>query len=165
VAGVAIYATGIEPAWIDYNGHLRDAYYGLILSYATDALMDRLGLDAAYRAASGCTLYTVEMHLHFLREVKATERLTAAALILGADHKRLHLALELQRDSDGELAASAELMLLHVHQGATVASAVFPAPVVAAIAAFQAAGAGQRPAGPPSRRLGLTQAERASPGT
>ncbi len=25
-----LYRTRIEPAWIDYNGHLRDAYYGLI---------------------------------------------------------------------------------------------------------------------------------------
>jgi acyl-CoA thioester hydrolase len=155
VAGAAIYTTGIEPGWIDYNGHLRDAYYGLILSYATDALMDRLGLDAAYRASSGCTLYTVELHMHFLREVRQSERLTVTALILAADHKRLHLALELERASDGEVAASAELMLLHVHQGATVASAAFPAPIVAAIAAFQAAGAGQKPAGPGSRRLGL----------
>jgi len=32
VAGVPIYRTGIEPARIDYNGHLRDAYYGLIVS-------------------------------------------------------------------------------------------------------------------------------------
>jgi acyl-CoA thioester hydrolase len=155
VAGIAIYATGVEPGWIDYNGHLRDAYYGLILSYATDALMDRLGMDAAYRAASGCTLYTLELHLHFLREVRQTERLSVAALILAADHKRLHLALGLQRDSDGEVAASAELMLLHVHQGTTVASVAFPAPILAAIAAFQAAGAGQTPAGPPSRRLSL----------
>jgi acyl-CoA thioester hydrolase len=155
VAGAAIYETGVAPEWIDYNGHLRDAYYGLILSYATDALMDRLGLDASYRAASGCTLYTVELHLHFLREVKQAERLTVTALILGADHKRLHLALELQRASDGAVAASAELMLLHVHQGATAASLAFPAPVLAAIAAFQAAGAGQKPAGPGSRRLGL----------
>jgi acyl-CoA thioester hydrolase len=155
VAGAAIYETGVAPEWIDYNGHLRDAYYGLILSYAIDALMDRLGLDASYRAASGCTLYTVELHLHFLREVRQTERLTVTALILGADHKRLHLALELQRASDGAVAASAEFMLLHVHQGATAASAAFPAPIAAAIAAFQAAGAGQKPAGPGSRRLSL----------
>lgn len=155
MAGAAIYATGIEPDWIDYNGHLRDAYYALILSYATDALMDRLGMDAAYRAASGCTLYTVELHLHFLREVRQAERLTVNALLLAADHKRLHLALELQRASDAELAASAELMLLHVQQGETVASAAFPAPVLTAIDALRAAGAGQTPAGPPSRRLGL----------
>jgi acyl-CoA thioester hydrolase len=164
VAGAAIYATGIEPEWIDYNGHLRDAYYGLILSYATDALQDRLGMDSAYRAASGCTLYTVELHLHFLREVKQTERLTVTALILAADRKRLHLALELQRASDGDVAASAELMLLHVHQGATVASTAFPAHVAAAIAAFQAAGAGQRAAGPGSRRLALPQGGRTPQG-
>ena len=54
----------IEPDWIDYNGHLRDAYYVVVLSDATDALMDHLGLDAAYRARTRCTLYTLEMHLH-----------------------------------------------------------------------------------------------------
>jgi acyl-CoA thioesterase FadM len=72
VAGVPIYRTGIVPAWIDYNGHLRDAYYGLIVSYSIDALMDRIGLDEAYRTRTGCTLYTLEMHIHYLREVKST---------------------------------------------------------------------------------------------
>jgi acyl-CoA thioester hydrolase len=163
VAGTAIYETGVAPEWIDYNGHLRDAYYLLILSYATDALMDRLGLDAAYRAASGCTLYTVEVHLHYLREVHQAERLTVGALILGADHRRLHVALELERASDGALAASAELMLLHVRQGASPATAAFPAAIQAAITAFQAAGAGQKPAGPASRRLGLAPAGPRSP--
>ncbi len=51
VAGIPIYATAVLPEWIDYNGHLRDAYYALIVSLATDALMDRIGLDAAYRGA------------------------------------------------------------------------------------------------------------------
>jgi len=53
-----------HPAeWIDYNGHLRDAYYVLIVSQATDALMDRIGLDEAYRRRTQCTLYTVELHI------------------------------------------------------------------------------------------------------
>ena len=34
------YTTQVQPAWVDYNGHLRDAFYLLIFSYATDALMD-----------------------------------------------------------------------------------------------------------------------------
>ena len=49
VAAELIYRTALAPEWIDYNGHLRDAYYGLIASYACDALMDRLHMDAAYR--------------------------------------------------------------------------------------------------------------------
>ena len=64
-----IYRTAIAAEWIDYNGHVRDAYYALILSYASDALMERLGMDVAYRAATGNTLYTVEMHIHYLREI------------------------------------------------------------------------------------------------
>ena len=57
VAGIPVYETPILPEWIDYNGHLRDAYYGLIFSQSTDALMDRIGLDAAYRhaPAARCT--------------------------------------------------------------------------------------------------------------
>jgi acyl-CoA thioester hydrolase len=50
MAGTTIYRTAVLPEWIDYNGHLRDAYYALALSLATDALMDRIGLDAGYRA-------------------------------------------------------------------------------------------------------------------
>jgi len=45
VAGVPIYRTAILPQWIDYNGHLRDAYYAVIVSSAIDALMDRVGLE------------------------------------------------------------------------------------------------------------------------
>ena len=34
------YSTPVLEEWVDYNGHLRDAFYLLIFSYATDALMD-----------------------------------------------------------------------------------------------------------------------------
>ena len=133
VAGIPLYRTCVAPEWIDYNGHLRDAYYGLIVSYATDALMDRLGLDAAYRTATGCTLYTLEMHLSFLKEVMQDRTIVVALRLLGADRKRLHAALELWCEGDAEPAAGAELMLLHVHQGATVRSHPFPATVATAI--------------------------------
>ncbi len=65
-----LYRAKIEPDWIDYNGHLRDAYYGLVASLAIDDVMDHLGLDAAYRERTHCTLYTVEVHLHYLQEVR-----------------------------------------------------------------------------------------------
>jgi len=34
--------------------------------------MDHLGLDEAYRKSTRCTLYTLEMHIHFLHEVKGS---------------------------------------------------------------------------------------------
>src|SRR5437588_11919136 len=62
VAGLRIYETAILPERIDYNGHLRDAYYTLIASLASDALMDRLHLHAAYRTRTASTTDTTEPH-------------------------------------------------------------------------------------------------------
>jgi acyl-CoA thioester hydrolase len=159
VAGLAIYETAIQPEWIDYNGHLRDAYYVVILSLAADALMDRIGLDAGYRARTHCTLYTLEMHVHYLREVKQSDTVLVRLRVLGADHKRLHAAFELSRSAAEPAAATAELMLLHVRQdGEAVSTAPFPTEVSAAIAELAAATAGLPADGPGSRRMELRRA-------
>ena len=86
-----VYKPAIEPEWIDYNGHLRDAYYGLIFSHAIDDLMDRLGIDEAYRKNTHNTLYSLEMHVFFLREVKQSDEIRVVSSLVGADKKRLHL--------------------------------------------------------------------------
>jgi acyl-CoA thioester hydrolase len=156
VAGLPLYQTAILPEWIDYNGHLRDAYYGLILSLAIDALMERIGVDAAYRQRTGCTLYTLETHLHYLHEVKQDDTVMVTLRIAGADAKRIHAALELLRAGHNGVAASAEAMLLHVcQQSESVHSTHFPPPIAAAIAQLQAASAGLQPEAPGSRRLQL----------
>ena len=150
-----IYRTAILPAWIDYNGHVRDAYYALILSYASDALMDLVGMDAAYRAASGNTLYTVEMHIHYLREIHRSDIVIVGARVLGADHKRLHAAFEVSCEGQPALAASAEFMLLHVHQAETVSTTPFEPPIAAAIGALAGAATDSPWPGPGSRRMEL----------
>jgi len=158
VAGIPIHQSAVLPEWIDYNGHLRDAYYGLIFSEAIDSLMDRVGLDAAYRARTGCTLYTLEMHLNFLREIKRGDDVRVALRILAADAKRIHAALELSRSGESVVAAAAEVMLLHVRQGQDgVVVAPFPPPVMEAIRALEARGADLKADAPGSRRMELTR--------
>lgn len=156
MSGLAIYRTPIAPEWIDYNGHVRDAYYGLIASYAVDSLMDQLGMDAPYREQSGCTLYTVEMHTHFLREIAADDRVEVRARVLGSDKKRIHAALELVCDGSEEAAATCEVMLLHVCQTPTVHTAPFPEQVAAAIAELRRATAAMPASGPGSRHMELS---------
>jgi len=126
VTALPAYRATILPEWIDYNGHLRDAYYTVALSYAIDEVMDHLGLDAAYRERTQCTLYTLELHMHFLQEVKSTDELTVATSILDFDRKRIHAGCDFNCPRMSEAAATAEVMLLHVHQGAKPASASFP---------------------------------------
>lgn len=155
MSGVAIYRTPIALEWIDYNGHVRDAYYGLIASYAIDALMDQLGMDARYREESGGTLYTVEMHTHYLREIAASDTVEVRVRILGADTKRIHAALELVCDGSEKAAATCEVMLLHVCQKPAARTAPFPEGVAAAIAELRRATAAMPASGPGSRDMEL----------
>ena len=108
------YQTTIIPDWVDYNGHLRDAFYLLIFSYATDALMDRLGMDSNNREASGNSLFTLELHLNYLHEVKLDTEVEVRTQIIGHDSKRLHLYHSLHRVGDPQELAGNEQMLLHV---------------------------------------------------
>ncbi|MBW4050992.1 MAG: thioesterase [Proteobacteria bacterium] len=151
----AVFRTAIAPEWVDYNGHLRDAYYMLILSFATDALMDRLGLDAAYRERARCTLYTLEAHIHYLQEVKQTDVAEVCVRILAADAKRIHAGLELHCERHTGPAALAEVMLLHVHQGEKVTAMPFPPAVSDAIGRLHEETAGLPVPEPGSRRMEL----------
>jgi acyl-CoA thioester hydrolase len=104
----------VPADWIDYNGHMMDGYYSIAFTEATDALLDHLGLGAAYRERTGSSIYTVESHLCFFRSVRAGVRLRYASQLLGVDAKRLH-AFHRMTDADtGDELAANELMLLHV---------------------------------------------------
>lgn len=128
-----VYESTVQPDWIDYNGHMRDAYFAVAFSTATDNFMDHLGLDAGYRAATKQTLYTLEMQLRFLQEISDGRPFTITAQLLGADAKRMHLFLRLHAQETGALVATQECMLLHVDQSAGPASAPFPETIAARI--------------------------------
>jgi acyl-CoA thioester hydrolase len=127
----------------------------VVLSRAIDALMDRVGIDAAYRQRTRNTLYTLEMHMHWLEEVKAEDTLEVDVVILGADHKRLHVGCDLRIARHPKPVATAEFVLLHVHQGDKPGAAPFPADIEAAIARLGAEADGAAWPGPRSRELGL----------
>lgn len=151
--GVSVFRTPIAAEWIDYNQHLRDAYYSLIFSLATDALMDRIGLDEAYRTRTRCTLYTLEMHIHFLHEVKDTDVVEVFVRILGTDRKRIHAAFDMYCSRYPDPVSTAEMMLLHVYQGEDPKSQAFPPEVVEALGKVAAKGAAAEIPG--SRRMEL----------
>jgi acyl-CoA thioester hydrolase len=155
VRELPIYRARIESSWIDYNGHLRDAYYGLVASYAIDDVMDHLGLDAAYRDSTQCTLYTLEMHVHYLHEVKGSDDLGVSSLILDFDRKRIHIGCRFTCSRVAEPVAIADMMLLHVRQGEKPSVASFPDAVLAKLEALKLSPAAAEAFGPSSRRIEL----------
>jgi acyl-CoA thioesterase FadM len=115
VTGLATGGRTVPPEWIDYIGHMTDAYYFVAFTEATEAFLDHLGLGERYRAASGCGMYTVESHLCFRASVRAGEVLAYDSHLLGGDEKRLHVFHRMSQSSSGAVAATCELLFLHVN--------------------------------------------------
>lgn len=109
------YRCTVLPEWIDYNGHMSEAYYVLAFGFATDRVMETLGMDAAYRQGTGNSLYTVEAHVRYLSETGEGAPLKITTTIAGAGAKKLHLAHEMR--TAGTLIATEELLALHVNSG------------------------------------------------
>lgn len=130
------YSTQVQLDWIDYNGHMSEAYYVLVFGYATDALLDAIGVDETYRQRHHCSVYTLEAHVRYLREVGEGVPLRVHTALVDSDHKRLHAFHTMSREDSGEVLATSELMLMFVDTGAG-AAADFPAAIGAEIARFK----------------------------
>jgi acyl-CoA thioester hydrolase len=108
------YRDTVAPEWIDYNGHMNVAYYVLAFDRATDRLFDYLGIGEAYRQASQHSVFALEAHVTYERELRQGDQFEIATRLIDADRKRLHLFHTMTRLKDGELSATIEVMGLHV---------------------------------------------------
>ena len=108
------YCATVAPEWIDYNGHMNVAYYVLAFDRATDRLFDYLGIGERYRQTSGHSIFALEAHVTYERELRAGDPFEIATRLIDADRKRLHLFHAMSRADDSELAATIEVMGLHV---------------------------------------------------
>jgi carnitine 3-dehydrogenase len=124
-APFARYTTVVRKEWIDYNGHLNDAGYAVVLSEANEVLLAYLGLSADYRAKTGRAMYTVECHIRYLVECKLGDILEAASFLVSADPKRLRVHTALTR-VDGTAVATGEHIYLHVDDAASRVIAMPP---------------------------------------
>jgi len=117
---LALYQCSVRPEWVDYNGHMSEAFYVLVFGHASDALYEHASMGGDYRARSNCSLYTVESHIQYLREVSEGAELEVQTRVLDVDSKRLRFCHQMM--SDGKLLATTELMAVHVDTkaGATV---------------------------------------------
>jgi len=145
----------VEPAWIDYNGHLNMAYYNVLFDRAVDEVYELLGLGLDYLNTKKHSTFTAEVHVRYLRELNAGDPVRVSFQLLDYDAKRLHYFEELRHAEGGWLSATSENMALHVDMTARK-TAAFPPEITERFARMKAAhrhlpapdGAGRRIAMP-----------------
>ncbi|MGR3199508.1 MAG: carnitine 3-dehydrogenase [Paracoccus sp. (in: a-proteobacteria)] len=117
----------VPVTWTDYNGHMNEAAYLELGTWATDGLMQLVGADADY-VASGKSFFTVDTRIRYLDEVARGAVLTVTTQVLEGEGKKMKLFHRVLK-ADGTLAATLETLLLHTDL--TTRRACAPEPVVA----------------------------------
>jgi acyl-CoA thioester hydrolase len=108
----------VHPDWIDYNGHLNMAYYHVLFDRTMDEMFDGIGIGKDYLAATNHSMFAAEVHVCYLRELKAGDDVRVTYRLLDADAKRLHMFAELHHATEGFLSATSEQLGLHVDMAA-----------------------------------------------
>ena len=119
------YRTPVRSEWIDLNGHMNVGYYAIAFDLATDAFCRHLGVNEDYIARGFGMIFALETHITYLHELTAGEPITIACQILDHDGKRMHLFNTMRHAERGFVAATIEVMLVHVSTDARK-SAPFP---------------------------------------
>jgi acyl-CoA thioester hydrolase len=104
----------VEPAWIDYNGHLNMAYYNVLFDRAVDEVYELLGVGEPYVTKHRHSFFTAEVHLRYLRELHSGDPVRVTFQLLDFDAKRVHYFEQLFHASEGWVSATSENLALHV---------------------------------------------------
>lgn len=104
----------VIPEWIDLNGHMNVGFYVVAFDLAGDTLCKQFGLDWEYVRQNLGTTFVLETHVTYDQEVLEGDPLRVTTQILDHDSKRLHLFHMMYHATEGYLAATNEVMLMHI---------------------------------------------------
>jgi len=108
--------TEVKQEWIDFNGHLNAGYYFVIFDDSVTDFMEFVGLTRAFRDEHQVTTYSVEGHITFERELRLGEPIEIRSQLLEWDAKKFHYINVMHHGTEGWIAATNELMSMHVSQ-------------------------------------------------
>src|SRR5437764_14097687 len=77
----------LEPAWIDYNGHLNMAYFNVLFDRAVDEAFELLGCGVQYLKTRNHSTFTAEVHVRYLRELHVDHPARVTFQLLDYDSK------------------------------------------------------------------------------
>ena len=113
-APLCLHQPRVLPEWVYYNGHMSESCFLLVFGDNSDAYFRYIGIDESYRDVQHKSFYTVQTHIHNIREVAQGEPLRLTLQVLDMDDKRMHIFHAMFHGSNGQLLATGEQMLVHV---------------------------------------------------
>ena len=106
----------VKPEWIDFNGHFNAGFYVVCFDDAIESWMDFIGLGRPHREVHAVTTFSAQNHVTYVREVQEGANLKVTTQLLGFDWKRVHAIQVMWNVDENFIAATCEVMSLHVSE-------------------------------------------------
>jgi acyl-CoA thioester hydrolase len=113
-APLAFSEQSVIPEWVDFNGHMNVAYYMVAFDRCVDDMYNRLRIGPDYIEQTGCSVFTLEAHINYVREVVEGDPLRITGRLMDYDAKRVHAYFEMFHGVDGHVVAAMEQIGIHV---------------------------------------------------
>ncbi|WP_077212052.1 thioesterase family protein [Bacillus dakarensis] len=110
-----LYEDYVKEKYLDHNQHMNVTAYYLVFNKASGKFTGSIGFDDAGREENQLTIFTLETHISYFKEITEGKDFKIFGRILQYDEKRIHFYEEM-RNADGDLLATCESMFLAVSQ-------------------------------------------------
>jgi acyl-CoA thioester hydrolase len=108
------YRKTIPHEYIDEMGHMNVMWYTHLFDEATYTFFDLFGIGKGYEIETHNGAFALEQHIRYLAEVREGQGITIHTRALGASPKVIHFMHFMVRDHDKVLAATSELVGVHI---------------------------------------------------
>jgi acyl-CoA thioester hydrolase len=103
----------VKPEWIDAYDHMNMSKYVALFDDVAYDLLDRVGLGVASTRTTRRGLFVVDARVRFLKELRVGTPIEVSMRLVGVDHLRLQMWLELREEGSSVVSATQEQMGLH----------------------------------------------------
>ena len=107
------YGHTVPPEWIDSYDHMNMARYVELFDRSADDVLGEVGFGPKYTQRTRHGLFTVDLRIRYLEELRVGMTVAVRLRLVGCDHVRVHMWLEMFDEGSGRLFATQEQMSLH----------------------------------------------------
>ena len=94
--------------------HMNVAFYVLAFDLGVDAFMGRIGITPDYIQKRQASVFTLEIHVNYFRELCLSDPIQIDCQLLDFDSKRVHYFLRMFNAEKHYIAATSEQIIMHV---------------------------------------------------
>ncbi len=127
-----MHQAAIDAGYLDEMGHMNVMWYTHLFDRATWRFFASLGMDLNYYKKSRAGAFALEQHTRYLAELLQGQAVLIRTRVLGRTIKRIHFMHFMVVSDGGQLAATTELIGIHIDRH-TRTSSPFPEQIATAL--------------------------------